>query len=138
MKSITPSNEEPEKKTWVEKVTDDSNHWLLARNLEKDGILRDAARHYLKDASEQKDKNVLRAALSLSCAGRCLAQMGKNLEASHLFLKASRLYESASELFCSDRSESLWLSERISYCRGRALALRLTVRQEVKLPRGIS
>ena len=109
-----------EKRTWVEKVTDDTNHWLLARNLLREGHFEDAAQHYLEDASEQKEKNVLRAALSISAAARCLDTIGKTQESSELFLKAGMLYESAKESENSDESYVDWISERISHCQRRA------------------
>ncbi|MFQ5885331.1 MAG: hypothetical protein ACE5IO_09560, partial [Thermoplasmata archaeon] len=117
MKLVVASTKEPEKRTWVEKVTDDKNYWLLARNLEKDGLLREAVHRYLKDASEQREKNILRTALSVTCAGRCLARLGKTLDASRLFIKALRFYESAMKSARLSSSDRDWLSERISYCR---------------------
>ncbi|UCE73533.1 MAG: hypothetical protein JSV56_10970 [Methanomassiliicoccales archaeon] len=120
MKSLTQQTRKIEKRTWVEKVTDDTNSWLLARNLLREGHFEDAAQQYLEDASEQKEKNVLRAALSISAAARCLASIGKTQESSDLFLKAGMLYESARESENSDQSYTDWISERIFYCQRRA------------------
>lgn len=120
MKALTQQTRRIEKRTWVEKVTDDTNHWLLARNLLRERHFEDAAQHYLKDASEQKEKNILRAALSICAAARCLASIGKTQESSDLFLKASMLYESAKESENNDESYMDWISERISYCQSQA------------------
>ena len=120
MKSIVPSVRKVEKRTWVEKVTDDTNHWLLARNLIREGHFEDAAQQYLEDSSEQKEKNTLRAALSISAAARCLAIIGKTQESSNLFHKAAILYESAKESENNDESYVNWITERISHCQRRA------------------
>lgn len=120
MKLATTSSRMNEKRTWVEKVTDDTNSWLLAANLQREGHFEDAASHYIKDASEQKDKNILRAALSISSAANCLANIDKIQESARLFLRASKLYETASESVNGDYKLKNWLSERISYCYMRA------------------
>ncbi|UCG68595.1 MAG: hypothetical protein JSV09_12410 [Thermoplasmata archaeon] len=108
-----------EKRTWVEKVTDDTNSWLLARNLERDDVFQDAASYYLKDASEQRDKNPLRTALSMSSAARCFAELGKNQRSYELFLEAMALYESVKESQYEQQDWD-WLTERIRYCKREA------------------
>ncbi|MFQ6128792.1 MAG: hypothetical protein ACE5QW_07825 [Thermoplasmata archaeon] len=118
-KTAVPKEKGPEKRTWVEKVTDDTNHWLSARSLEKDELYERAAYHYLKDACEQRSENILRTALSAFCAGRCLALTG-DIRAASLFLAAGRLYESAFDSVPGSGSEADWLLERISYCRSKA------------------
>ncbi|MFQ5910005.1 MAG: hypothetical protein ACE5IJ_04695 [Thermoplasmata archaeon] len=115
----------------MEKVTDDSNHWLLARSLERDGFHNKAACHYLKDAREHKNGNVLRTALSTFCAGRCLALAGEAREAASLYIVAIRLYDNALGSV-SGGSESEWLTERISYCRSKALDLGFGEKKRVR------
>jgi len=123
LKALVQAIRKIEKRTWVEKVTDDTNPWLSARNLLREGQYEDAAQCYLKDASEQKEKNILRTALSISAAARCLAQIDKAQESSQLFLEASKLYKSAIESENRDESFLNWISERISYCQSRAAYL---------------
>lgn len=120
MKALVQAIRKIEKRTWVEKVTDDTNAWLLARNLIREGHFEDAAQQYLKDASQQEEKNILRAALSISAAARCLDSIGKTEESCALFQKAGMLYESVKEKENSDESYKKWISARISYCQMKA------------------
>ncbi|MFQ6107813.1 MAG: hypothetical protein ACE5QF_09575 [Thermoplasmata archaeon] len=123
MKSVVRTSKPPEKRTWVEKVTDDDNHWLMARSLEKDGLHKEAAYHYLKDASRQRDLNILRAALSSFRAGMCLSSAGENQRAVRLLLAARDLYRKAASVSAGG-PDAAWLRERISCCRRGASELK--------------
>jgi len=123
LKAPLPGLRTEEKRSWVEKVTDEDNNWLIARNFEKDKFYKKAANYYLKDAKEQKEKNPLRSALSTSCAGRCLALAGNINGASLLYDRATRLYESIQNLTQGCDPKDDWLTERISFCRSQAWEL---------------
>ncbi len=124
MKAPLPGLRTEEKRSWVEKVTDEDNNWLIARNYEKDRFFDKAARHYLKDAREQKGKNPLRSALSMSCAGRCLALAGDEDNASVLYDWATRLYERVQDASNNGDGETDWLVRRISFCRSQVVELK--------------
>ena len=120
MKAPGSPVKEVEKKTWVEKVTDDSNHWFLARSLERDGLYKEASYQYLQDASHERQRNILRAALSTVYAGRCLAAAGETRMAVQLYLEAGRLYKQVLSSTGCDHPNMAWLSRMISYCRSKA------------------
>jgi hypothetical protein len=119
LKITAPANES-EKRSWVEKVTDDDNYWLLARNCEKDGLFEKAAEHYLNDAKEQMKYNTLRTALSLCCAGNCFAKTNREVDASRSFVKAIQIYKNVLNGKSNGKFDSTWLKNRINYCRNRA------------------
>lgn len=86
----------PEKRTWAEKVTDDSNAWLAARRLEVEGDLQGAAQAYARDADVWCQRgHPARAALSRACEARCLSILGADgmsgyEHAGDLYLEAAR------------------------------------------------
>mgnify|MGYP006207602731 CR=1 FL=1 len=64
-------------KTWLQRLTDESNLWFNAVRAEDDGNLEDAISYYIKDALEcARQRSLVRSALSCSCAANCLAKMG--------------------------------------------------------------
>ncbi len=87
----------PQKRTWAEKVTDESNAWLSARRLEAMGDMQEAARAYAKDAEFWMEKeNYARAALSTACEARCSARVG--MDGSIGYKLAGDLYMQAGKV----------------------------------------
>jgi hypothetical protein len=106
----------PTKRTWAEKVTDDSNAWLAARGLELDGDLQGAALSYARDADFWESRGHLaRAALSTACEARCLARGGMN--GVHGYERAGDLYVEAGRLALRDDPRAaLQLFDRARVC----------------------
>jgi hypothetical protein len=99
---------------WSDKITDRGNLWLAATNLEDDGNFLEAAKLYLKDAAWCAIKaQLVRAALSASCAARCLESLGHPQIAQALYSQAGSLYESnAYSILDKSIREALWSFQR--------------------------
>lgn len=97
-------------KTWLQRLTDESNLWFNAVKAEDDGNLEDAISYYIKDALEcARQRSLVRSALSCSCAANCLAKMGAWSPACMLYSEAARIYVENSELAMSESiREALW------------------------------
>ena len=97
-------------KTWLQRLTDESNLWFNAVKAEDEGDLSGAASYYVKDAAECiKQRSLVRAALSCSCAANCLAKMGAGPHARMLYSEAAGIYVENSEIAMSESiRESLW------------------------------
>ena len=99
---------------WSDKITDRGNLWLAATNLEDDGNFLEATKLYLKDATWCAIKSQLvRAALSSSCAARCLERIGHPQIAQALYSQAGTLYENnAYSILDKSIREALWSFQR--------------------------
>ncbi len=112
--------EPPQKRTWAEKVTDDSNAWLHARRLELEGDLGAAAEAYARDKETWLGRNrYARAALSSASAARCLSRLAVDggtafHEAAELFMEAARL------ALASNPLNALQLFDRAEACYRRS------------------
>jgi hypothetical protein len=108
--------EPPQKRSWAEKVTDDSNAWLLARRLETDGDLARAAAEYARDKEMWLSRDHhSRAALSAACAARCMSRLEVN--GGTAFKEAGRLYmEAAQRALSVNPPNALQLFERADEC----------------------
>lgn len=97
-------------KTWLQRLTDESNLWFNAVKTEDEGLLGEATSYYLKDALECiKQHSLVRVALSCSCAANCLARMGALSEARKLYLEAASTYVENSDAVISESiREALW------------------------------
>jgi hypothetical protein len=106
------------KKSWVEKVTDDSNVWLQAVRLEAEGDFEGASGYFLEDAEHYKSKGLdARVALSLVCAGRCKAKLGNVKEARKFYRDAGVFYTNfAEKALESSPHEASWAFEKAAEC----------------------
>ncbi len=97
-------------KTWLQRLTDESNLWFNAVKAEDENNLDSAASFYIKDALECiKQHSLVRAALSCSCAANCLARMGALSPARQLYLGAADIYVENSNIAISESiREALW------------------------------
>jgi len=97
-------------KTWLQRLTDESNLWFNAVKAEDENNLTSAASFYIKDALECiKQRSLVRAALSCSCAANCLAKMGALSPARRLYLEAAGVYVENSDIAMSESiREALW------------------------------
>lgn len=97
-------------KTWLQRLTDESNLWFNAVKAEDEGDFSNAVSYYIKDAAECiKQRSLVRAALSCSCAANCLAKMGAGSHARMLYSEAAGIYAENSEIAMSESiRESLW------------------------------
>ena len=98
------------RETWMDRITNESNLWLNAIKMEDEGSFLEASFLYLKDAAESLQQNSLvKAALSCSCASKCLSMTG-NLEASRqLYLQTAMLYEINGDTVIGESvREALW------------------------------
>lgn len=97
-------------KTWLQRLTDESNLWFNAVKAEDEGDLAGAVSYYVKDAAEcTRQRSLVRAALSCSCAANCLAKMGAGPHAKVLYSEAASIYAENSEVAMSESiRESLW------------------------------
>jgi TolA-binding protein len=102
----------------VEKVTDDSNVWLLAVRLEDEGDFQGAYKFFMKDAKEYKDKNLdSRVALSYFCAARCKSNMGQEKKAKALYRSAGDHYTNfAKKSKKSSPKDASWASAKADEC----------------------
>lgn len=106
------------KRSWVEKVTDDSNLWLLATRLEAEGDFKAASEYYIQDAEEyEKKEQDSRVALSYLCAGRCKAKLGAKAEARSLYRLAGEHYTNfAEKTMTSSPHEASWGFAKAADC----------------------
>lgn len=97
-------------KTWLQRLTDESNLWFNAIKAEDEGNFEGAVSYYMKDALECiKQRSLVRAALSCSCAANCLAKMSAWLPARTLYSEAGGIYFENSEVVISKSiREALW------------------------------
>jgi hypothetical protein len=97
-------------KTWLQRLTDESNLWFNAVKAEDESDLVRAVEYYVKDASECiKQHSLVRAALSCSCAASCLARMGAGPHAQTLYSEAAGIYmENAGVAMSESIRETLW------------------------------
>jgi hypothetical protein len=97
-------------KTWLHRLTDESNLWFNAVKAEDEGSFEIATLYYIKDALECiKQRSLVRAALSCSCAANCLARMGAWSPARTLYAEAAGIYFENSEVAMSESiREALW------------------------------
>lgn len=97
-------------KTWLHRLTDESNLWFNAVKAEDESDLASAVEFYIKDASECiKQRSLVRAALSCSCAANCLARMGAGPQAQTLYSEAAGIYmENADVAMSESIRETLW------------------------------
>lgn len=97
-------------KTWLQRLTDESNLWFNAVKAEDEGSLESAISYYMKDAAECiKQRSLVRAALSCSCAANCLARMNAWSPARALYSEAAGIYVENSEVAMSESiREALW------------------------------
>jgi hypothetical protein len=97
-------------KTWLQRLTDESNLWFNAVKAEDEGNLESAVSYYIKDALECiKQRSLVRVALSCSCAANCLARMGAWSRARTLYSEAGSIYVENSEVAMSESiREALW------------------------------
>ncbi len=98
------------KETFLDRILGDSNLWLSAIQAEDEGNYLQAFSFYLKDASEYiKQKSLVRAALSCSCAAECLKLAGNLAESRQLHLQTALLYEkNAEKVIAYSIREALW------------------------------
>lgn len=97
-------------KTWLQRLTDESNLWFNAVKSEDEENFEVAVSYYLKDALECiKQRSLVRAALSCSCAANCLTKIGAWLPARTLYSEAAGIYVENSEVAMSESiREALW------------------------------
>ncbi len=97
-------------KTWLQRLTDESNLWFNAVKAEDEGSFESAVSYYMKDALECiKQRSLVRAALSCSCAANCLARLGAWSPARMLYSEAASIYVENSEIAMSESiREALW------------------------------
>ena len=96
-------------KTWLQRLTDESNLWFIAVKAEDEGHFVEAASNYIDDATRCLEQNLVRSALSASCAANCLMKMGAISRARTLYLTAAKIYMDNSDLALSGSiREALW------------------------------
>ncbi len=103
-------------KTWLHRLTDESNLWFRAVKAEDERDFISATANYLDDGLIYIDRNLVRSALSSNCAANCLASIGAASYAKALYNVAGRLYLRNSELAMSESiRETMWsLQESIA------------------------
>jgi hypothetical protein len=104
--------------TWIDRITDETNPWLVANKKEDENDYARAIVLYLEDATECLRQNqVVKAALSSSCAAECLAKTGKHRDANLLYSETARIYlANADSVITTSVRESLWsLREAYEY-----------------------
>lgn len=97
-------------KTWLQRLTDESNLWFNAVKAEDEGNFEIAVSYYMQDALECiKQRSLVRAALSCSCAANCLVRMGSLSSARVLYSEAGTIYVENSTVALSESiREALW------------------------------
>jgi len=97
-------------KTWLGAITNDSNPWLNANELEDEKNLVEAFKQYVTDALKcLENGSAVKAALSCCCAGDCLSLMGQAALARTLYREAAVLYrEHASNVVIESVREAVW------------------------------
>jgi hypothetical protein len=96
--------------TWIDRITDETNLWLTASKKEGEDDFPQAVKLYLKDAGEcLKQRVLVKAALSCSCAADCLTKIGQYRDAQVLYSETAHLYlENANLVIGKSVRESLW------------------------------
>ena len=97
-------------KTWLQRLTDESNLWFNAVKAEDEDNLNNAASFYIKDALECiKQRSLVRAALSCSCSANCLTRIGALPSARKLYSTAAAIYMENSDIALSESiREAMW------------------------------
>ena len=96
-------------KTWLQRLTDESNLWFSAVKAEDEGDFVTAASNYVEDASQCLGRNLVRAALSCTCAANCLAKLGATAQACTLHSLAAKIYIENSDVAMSESiREAMW------------------------------
>jgi tetratricopeptide (TPR) repeat protein len=96
-------------KTWLQRLTDESNLWFGAVKAEDEGNFLEAASNYVEDATRCLEQNLVRSALSCSCAAHCLMHLGAKSRAQTLYSTAAKIYMDNSDLALSGSiREALW------------------------------
>lgn len=96
-------------KTWLQRLTDESNSWFSAVKAEDDGDFLAAASNYIGDSTRCLEQNLVRSALSCTCAANCLMQLGAQTHARKLYSVAARIYLDNSGVTMSESiRETLW------------------------------
>ena len=97
-------------KTWLDRLTESKNVWFSAVRAEDEGHFDNAASYYLNDALECiKQRSLVRAALSCSCAANCLSMMGSISQARTLYSEAANIYVENSDIAMSESiREAMW------------------------------
>ena|SRR5579864_8173337 len=100
--------------TWLHRLTDESNQWLMAAKSDDSGRLADATSYYLRDATQCVKKNkMVQAALSCACAATCLEKMGFHQFADQLYAEAASIHvDNAIRVIGVSIRERLWSLER--------------------------
>jgi len=100
-------------KTWLQRLTDESNLWFNAIKAEDEGHFESAISYFMRDAEKCiKQRSLVRAALSCSCAANCLVLMGARSPARTLYSEAGSIYLENSEVVMSESiREALWSLE---------------------------
>jgi hypothetical protein len=96
--------------TWVDRITDESNPWLNAIKSEDERDFASAVTLYLRDASENLERNMpAKAALSSSCAADCLERLSLFGYARLLYRETAAIYaENADRVAGTSVREMLW------------------------------
>ncbi len=96
--------------TWVNRLTDESNPWFHALRLEDAGEYNDSIISYLKDSGENLQRGeLMRAALSCSCAASCLEKLDVQNYARKLYREAAAIYwENGMEAIGKSLREAFW------------------------------
>jgi hypothetical protein len=104
--------------TWVDRITDESNPWLNAIKSEDERDFARAVALYLRDASENLEKNMLgKAALSSACAADCLERLSLFSHARLLYRETASIYaENADRVAGISVRELLWSLQESSQC----------------------
>jgi tetratricopeptide (TPR) repeat protein len=94
----------------MDRITNESNLWLNAIQMEDEGDYLKAFIFYLKDSAQfAKQNSLLRAALSCACAADCLVREGNLAGARQLYLQTAKLYEKNANLVIGHSvREALW------------------------------
>jgi hypothetical protein len=96
-------------KTWLQRLTDESNLWFSAVKAEDEGEFLDAASNYIEDAIRCLEHNLVRAALSCTCAANCMMRLGAQSQARSLYSLAARIYMDNSDIALAESiRESMW------------------------------
>ena len=111
---MSEKNNEIDRQDWYHRITDTSNLWLIATNLEDDGNLEEAIKIYLKDATLSWEKgSLVKAALSCACAASCLEKIGYSKIARALYFESATIYEkNAHAMMDVSIREALWSLQR--------------------------
>ncbi len=100
--------------TWLNRLTDESNLWLMAAKSEDSGRFVDAADFYLRDATQcVRNNKLVQAAFSCSCAASCLEKIGYLACADLLYAEAASIHvDNGIRVIGVSISERLWSLER--------------------------